>query len=234
MSKKSRIKIQLQEIKRILLYCLIATFVSCTNSNEFGLKGDVKSYFERHYEVEKKLGKWEIGDIEYYGRHHRVTFDKKGLYQEIEYFDADLNLTGKSFPIRENGKVVEEIIHDEGFQFKIIFEHVSKNEYYYESFNSDEKKTVQGKTILKNGKVVKQIGTIMTNETENETYTTLFEYDKNGNLIFQKETNKKGEIRSFRFEYLEFDAKKNWTKRLTFRDDNDVPINIEIREIEYH
>lgn len=228
---------QFQCLKWILLVCSATILMSCSNTDErknFGLNGNVKSCFERLYEVEKKFGKWENGDIEYYG-HSRITFDKKGLYQEIEYYDDDMDLTGKLLPVREKGKVLEEIYYDEDgkLQNKTTILHISKNEIDFESFDFDGKKLAHGKTIRENGKVMKQIYTT-TRNNEDETYTTLFEYDKDGNLISQKQTNKKGEIVFYqRFEYLEFDTKKNWTKRLTYEDDN-KPINIAIREIEYY
>jgi hypothetical protein len=238
MSRKSKIGKQFKSFKWILLFCSATIFMSCSNTVErknFGLNGNVKSYFERLYEVEKKFGKWENGDIEYYG-HSRVTFDKDGQYREIENYDDDMDLTGKLLPVREKEKVLEEIYYgkDGQLQSKTIILHISTNEIDFESFDSDGKKTAHGKTIRKNGKVMKQVYITMRNNGEDETYTTLFEYDKDGNLISQKQTNEKGEIEFyFRFEYLEFDAKKNWTKRLTYEDE-DEPKNIAIREIEYY
>lgn len=238
MSRISKIGKQVISFKWILLFGTATILVSCSNINErknFGLNGNVKSYFVRLYEAEKKFGKWENGDIEYYG-HSRVTFDSKGLYQEIGYYDDDMDLTGKLLPIREKGKVIQEEYYDgDGdLQSKTVIKHISKNERDFETFNLDGKRTTYGKTIIKNGKVTKTIYTSTQNSNENETHTTLFEYDKHGNLISQKQINKKGEINSYlRFEYLELDTKKNWTKRLMYKDD-DEPENIAIREIEYY
>lgn len=234
MNKKQK---QFQSSKWILLVCSVTILMSCSNIDErenFGLNGNVKSCFERLYEVEKKFGKWENGDIEYYG-HSRITFDKKGLYQEIEYYDDDMDLTRKLLPVREKGKVLEEIYYDgDGkLQNRTTILHISKNEIDSESFDVDGKKLAHAKTIQENGKAMKTIYTA-TRNSEDETYTTLFEYNKDGNLISQKSTNKKGEIVFYlKFEYLEFDKKKNWTKKLTYEDD-DEPINIAIREIEYY
>ena len=239
MSRKITNGKQLQSIKLTLLICSVTIFVSCSNTNErknFGLNGNVKSCFERLYEVEKKFGRWENGDTEYNG-HYQVIFDKEGKYQEINYYDSYMDLIGKQLPTREKGKVSEEIYYDEygELQNKTMIKHISKNEIDFESFNSDGEKTVHGKYIQEGGKIMKQSYTfIMQDNDEDETYTISFEYDKEGNLIYQKQTNKKGEIVSYvKFEYLDFDKKNNWTKRLMYEDD-DEPKNIAIREIEYY
>ena len=227
-----------QSFKWALLTCSVVIFMSCSNADErknFGLKGNVKNYFERLYEVEKKFGKWEMGSMASYG-HNRVTFDENGLYQEFEYYIYDMDLIGKLIPIRENGKVLEEIYYDEnGYpKSKTTIKHISKNEVDFESFDSEGKKNSYGKTIRKNGNIINQFSTTIRSNVEDEKYTTLFEYDKDGNLISRKQTNQKGEIVvHLRFEYLEFDEKKNWTKRLIYEKD-DKPENIAIREIEYY
>jgi hypothetical protein len=235
MSRKNENRSQSQNFKWVMLVFLITTFISCSNTNErknWGFKGNVKSCFERLYEAKKKFGKWENGDIEYYG-HNRITFDKKGLYQEIEYYDDDMDLTGKLVAIREKRKLLEEMYYDgDGkLQSKTI---VNNNEFDFESFDSNGEKTSYGNTIRKNGKIIKIVQTMIKNGVEDDTYTTLFEYDKDENIISQKRTNKKGEIDfQMKFEYLEFDEKKNWVKRLMYQDD-DKPENIAIREIEYY
>ena len=142
----------------------------------------------------------------------------------------------KQSPVREEGKVSEEICHDEygELQSKTIIKYISKNEIDFESFNSSGEKTGHGKYIREGGKIMKQIYTFTQYSDEVETYTISFEYDKKGNPIYQKQTNKKGEIVSYvKFEYLDFDEKNNWIKRLMYEDD-DNPKNIAIREIEYY
>ena len=69
-----------------------------------------------------------------------------------------------------------------------------------------------------------------------EEYTVVFEYDKDGNLVSQKRTDKKGEIAYFfKFEYLAFDENKNWTKRLDYdSEEREEPKKIVIREYEYY
>jgi hypothetical protein len=70
-----------------------------------------------------------------------------------------------------------------------------------------------------------------------EKVMTDFIYDKNGNLIRQKNTNDKNEIESdIKYEYLEFDKYNNWTKRLEYNTQNDssTPDKITIRTYEYY
>lgn len=220
MSKKNENGKKFQSFKWILLVCSTTIFVSCSNTNErkgFGLNGNVKSCFERIYEAEQKFGKWENGDIEYYGN-SRVTFDKNGQYQEIEYYDDDMGLDGKLLFVRNKGKMSEQIYYDGdgNLRNKTVFiydkdkvieeiyydsdgklsgrspiNHISKNELNYESFDSDGKKTAYGKNISKDGKIIRQVYTRVRNGVDDEIYTTVFEYDKNGMYYPKSEQIKK-------------------------------------------
>ena len=220
---------------KCLFLCFAMAFVSCSETDErkeYGLKGNVKSYFERVYKAEKKFGKWEKGNIAYYG-HNQVIFDKKGVFQEFECYDRAMNLTEKRIPIREKGKMLEKIFYygNGNLYRKSVYTHISKNEIDFERFNSDEEKVGYGKIIRRNGRMTNQFYTKIYSDVEREKLTTvLYEYDKDGNLISEKHIEEGVIYFSLRYEYLEFDAKKNWTKRLIF---DEYEPQIAIREIEY-
>lgn len=222
------------------LFILTGLLISCSNQsdwNRFGLNGKVKSYLERYYEVEKKFGEWENGDIKYYG-HNRFKFNEKGNYIVIEYIDDDEELTNKMIPKYENGKVIEEVYYDGDGDLvsKIKIEHIITNELAFKSFDEDGKKTIQGKTFFKNNKVIKQVYNTFDDLKVDDEITVIFEYNKNGQLTSRKVTNKKGEIKFYKkFEYLEIDDKGNWVKRLDYDyEDDEEPENIVIREYEYY
>jgi len=230
---------------KCLFLCLAGAFVSCSDTDEckeYDLKGEVKSSFAKFYGVEKKDGEWVKGNILY--RHNRVIFDKKGLLQEVEHYNEHIFLTGKTIPTRKKGKIVEESYYDKDRDFveKTIFKHISKNEIDFERFSSNGEKFRYGKTIRKNGKKTSKSTTFMYRDDEFREDIELFEYDKDDNLISVETTDEEGEITvSVRYEYLEFDAKGNWTKRLMFeihhkhRDYRvSEPVCIETREIEYY
>gem|GEM_PF-1595412 len=238
MNTMNRNKSFIKSIKWLFLACLILSVTACSTNNDreyWGLNDNVKSCFERYYKVEKKFGKWENGNLEYHG-HYQVSFDKKGQYQEIDYYDYDMNLSGKIIPVRKNNKIIEEQYYDEGGTLRSItkINQISNRESQYESFNEDGEKVAFGKSIRKAGKLMEQNQTIVRDDSENEIYTTTHEYDKDGNVISFKRISSESEVDlHVRYEYLEFDEKKNWTKRLMYVDD-DEPQNIAVREIEYY
>ena len=223
-----------------LLLMTIAILTSCSNNsdwNRFGLNGKIKTYLERKYEAEKKFGEWENGDIKYYG-HYRVSFDSEGNCQWIEYLDEDNELSGKLIPQIENGKLIEESYYDEDGELikktKVI--HNSKDELELIAFNEDGEKTSQEKLYFANNRVIKQEYQTFEDDKVKEEYSVVFEYDKNGHLISQKQTDRKGEITYFlKFKYIDFDEKNNWTKRLEYdSEEGEKPENIVIREYEYY
>ena len=189
---------KLISLQKINLLTVIITFIllsSCSTENDcntfFGYNGSVKSSLERVYEAEEKFGKWENGDIEYYG-HSLTKFDKKGNYTEINQLDDDGELTRKIIPNRENGQIIEEVFYnDDGEKESLIkINFISANEIETESFDSNGEKVGGGKVFRENGKNVKSV---FNQDNENKTITE-WEYDKDGNQISQKMTDERGEI----------------------------------------
>jgi hypothetical protein len=201
---------------------------SCSKNsdwNRLGLKGNVKTYLEKRYEPEMKFGEWENGEIEDYG-HNKL------------YFDDDLNISGKLIPTLEKGKVIEESYYDgDGKLYsKTKITHNSSDVLEFDVFNKEGEKISQGKSLFKNNRIYNQEYQIFEDgKIENE-YKVEFEYDKDWNLISQKQTNKKGEITYFiKSKYLAFDKNHNWTKRLDYDSANEEePKTIVIREYEYY
>lgn len=227
-------------LKFPVMLIIIGFLASCSNNNDwnrYGLNGKIKTYLERHYEAEMKFGEWENGDIEYYG-HNRVSFDNKGNYKWIEYLNEDNELSNKIIPKRENGDVIEEAYYDEDGELisKIKIIRNSKDELEFIAYDEDGEKSTQGKSYFDNNRVIRQEYQTFEDNKVKEEYTVVFEYDKNGNLISQKQTDKKGEITYYlKFKYLAFDENKNWTKRLDYdSEEGEEPEKIVIREYEYY
>jgi hypothetical protein len=214
----------------------------------------------QEYEVEQKFGKLEAGDLKYYPDQTKIDFDKKGKYVEYTKLDKKGKIMGKTIPRRENDKIVEEIEYDENGKQESIkkINHVSNNEshiiYDYKDYN-DNKRTLKIRQYLKRGKLIRQDvkrydkdilqdssiylfeykkGKLKKQEIKEYSNDTLrsnpiflFEYDKNGNCIEQQLDKT-----VIRYEYLEFDAKNNWIKRVEYKDDK--PECMYIRQIEYY
>jgi hypothetical protein len=222
-------------VMSIISVVLLMSCSSRTDLQKWGLNGKVKSCTEKVHQVEEKFGKFDAGDIDYYGNHCRIGFDEKGAYTEIEYLDPEENVFGKLIPKRENGVVIEEGFYDEDGKLlnntKNNF--ISEDEADFESFDETGKKTASGKTISKNGNAVKQTYYFYNGDDAGEELIMTFEYDKDGNRIEQKQVDNTGKVLySAKFEYLEFDEQKNWIKMLTYRDGE--PASVTVRKIEYY
>lgn len=206
-------------LKKLLALPLVAVLISCSVSSdvkEMGLNGKVKSVFQKKYEVENRFGKWEKGDLSIDVLLVKTKFNNTGRYIESEYYNYNMDMYGKIIPSHENGRIMEEIFYDRDGKLKSkdVFHYPSKNDITKDVFDADSNKTRCSKFILKNGKTVKMIETIINDEGEDEIHTVLYEYDMKGNLIHERTLNKNGEtVGDYRFEYLEFDSKGNWTKK---------------------
>ena len=284
MDKNSKIKNLFQGFKLMSFVYLAMVFMSCTNTKEndlsdWGLKGNVKTCFTRYYEVENKFGKWEKGkrqnsDLGYF--HNQVTLDKKGLKQEIEFYNADMELIGKRIFVREkeqvledvdydgdgkllekrifvrgNGQILEDIVYDgEGkLRCKHKYNYMPNSEivksFYFYGEKNDSICTDSVNIIREKDKIVKRVFTRISNDTISYVRTTFYEYNEDGNITSEKiinETVYKGEVVhngynvNLRYEYLEFDVKKNWIKKITIKEEDgeSKPTCMEIREIEYY
>lgn len=216
---------------------------SCKNSindwDRFALNGKVKTIIERIYEVEKKFGEWEIGD-HVLGADSRISFDNLGNRRWIEYFDFDDYLTGKLIFKREDRDKIEEAFYDKNgklvdFSRREIL-HNSKNELEYVIYDGVGEKISQGKSFYKKNRLVKDIHQTFENNEVKEETMDVREYDKYGNLVSRKIVDAKGKVISFsKYEYLDFDKKKNWTKKFVYFSEKDQePCYVLIREYEYY
>jgi hypothetical protein len=175
----------------------------------YGLKGRVKSFLEQNYDAVQKFGKWEAG--KYAHSRYKIDFDKTGNCTERAFLNKDDEVETKIIPKRENGKIIEEIWYDEnGKQTKIEKVSIISKDKVHEEIKNDER--------------------IVTVKYDDST-TAIMKFNKNGHII--EDIYQRGkEVSTRRYEYLELDKKKNWTKRIEFY--NNKPNKIETHEIEYY
>jgi len=227
------------------LLLIICNFYSCDNEYEYGkvrYKGQVKSVTCRVCNVGEKFGKWIEGNQYFYSEYH---YDTKGFYTEI-----NVNET-KIIPKYDKNKLIEESSYNKDGEILEIskIRYISKTEKEITKFDSEGKKIYTISLFYKGKLLEKSIfmdktRTVVTNTydknenisesvqiTDKETYTT-GSYDEFGNGIVKDTTvfNKK---RVKKYEYLEYDIKGNWLKRLVYSD-SDIPSSIEINEISYY
>lgn len=221
-------------------FIVIVLLTSCSEHpgwKRFGLKGKVKSFTERTYDAEKKFGKWENGDLKISG-HNKTMFNESGEITEIDYLDEDLKLTTKYIPTYKDDNVIEENYFDESGALNSSnkFTNISSDKKEYERLDKEGRKEMDEILYYSKNQITKSIINSYYNGNVLDVFTATFEYDKNNHLISMKQVNKKGEIILFiKFEYLEFDQKGNWTKRLNYDEsDEENPKSIFIREYEYY
>jgi len=115
---------------------------------------------------------------------------------------------------------------------------IKKTNTETEAFHYDENGNLTNKSHLKitkkNGKTAKVVYTEFGSTT---TFSNA--YDKAGNRVSceLEKDSEKNKVEIFdreRYEYLAFDSHKNWTKRLTYKDDDTEPKYLTVREVEYY
>jgi hypothetical protein len=228
------------KIWKILLVLGITILIfSCSNKNDwsrFGLNGKVKSFSEKYYHTEKKAGEWEIVDKDIFSQ--KFNFDKNGNYSEIEYYGKDGELSGKLVPKYEDGKVIEEIYFDKDGNIinKTKIEDIKSSDNKFETYDKNGERTKSGMVYRENDKAIKQIYTTYKDSNVEDEITVNFKYNKEGQLISQKQTNKQGKIIFFeKMIYLGNDSKGNWIKKINYDKDNTMdPKYLIIREYEYY
>lgn len=232
------------EIKKYILVPMLIAVLgilsSCSNRSDrsmFGVKGEVKRYTEKNYDVEMNFGEWKKGELDRYGN-TRVSFGRNGNYESIEFLDEDNNVSEKIIPKRENGEIVKEIRYDENGKEVggSDIGNQSDTEITYASYDEEGKKTSMGKTYFENDRAVRREIQMEWSGDENKKITIEYEYDENGNVSSYKQTDSKGEVMSDSvYKYAKFDEHNNWTERLEYSKENsDTPQKIITREYEYY
>ncbi|KAB8154045.1 hypothetical protein EZY14_006305 [Kordia sp. TARA_039_SRF] len=230
---------------QLLVICLAFVVLNaCTTKNDliyFGLNGNVKSFKEKAFHAEKKEGNWQQGDAIGNVFDYEVFFDENGFYTRINNYD-NFQLSQKTLPKRKNGDVYEVYYYDSDDKLlvttKVTFS--SSEEVKFENISAEGKRLSKGIIYLENGRNKRQEMVLYEGRFDGddvEKVMTDFIYDKDGNLIRQKNTNDKNEIESdIKYEYLEFDEYNNWTKRLEYsmQNDSSTPDKITIRTYEYY
>jgi hypothetical protein len=228
-------------IAKFLFFLLAGILgVSCSHQKSIyhysALNGKIKSVHEINYlptTAKGKTGQEKISD----SGENKASFDPEGKCLNVEYFKNKSRLSGKLHFEYENGKLTKELFYDE--KGRLIF---TKNYYEFspdlQAYTIHDKKgvkTEEGKYYVEKNKIVRQEKTTFDKNTVIEETSIVNTYDRHGDLIKQEQIRKKGNNIVLDYEYLEFDKKKNWTKRLekqsSPKDGEDI---ITVRELEYY
>lgn len=234
-------------MNRAIYYLILLLFFSCENrpsiydaTANFDFKTTPKTCVEREYSAISKDGKYEAGQER---SSTTISFNSDGYYYKFKFEDV---ITIKD----RNRKGLDEIhiIGNDTTLFKgVFFEELNRCVW---TNNSDGDSTVlelKGNivttyypngaryvsTLDENAKSIK--GVSYNNEGE-PLMSATFTYNKEGLLKTRTiKSTRDTEIidGAIRFEYVEFDKRGNWTKRLAYEEAMEKPKYIAIREFEY-
>lgn len=214
---------------KTIFLILIVLIISCKNQTdleEAGFKGKVKSVHSTHTATKNSFGVWEsTGKVLW---SETANYDEKGKCISITIGN------NKVIPKYEKEILVEQSQYTEDGRLisTAKFQHNSENELEINRFNENGKKEMHEVITYKNKKAIKDICSFIYSD-DTVTFTNYLVYDEKGNVSEQKRVDKTGE-QTFNFEYIEFDDKKNWTKRLTYINHSKEPSEILIRQFEYY
>ena len=169
------------------------------------IKGDVKSIIEESYYATVRFG--EIEKEKRLGC-KEGNFNNEGNLVEMTIYNSDESVRGNNIYVYdEEGNKVEEIAYnlDGTIKRKYTYEYDEEGNKIEEIFYTSD-------------------GTIG--------YNYSHKYDENGNKVKDISYNSDGSINWKKTYEYEYDREKNWTSKITFKDD--VATEIEESKFEYY
>ncbi|AXG72035.1 hypothetical protein KORDIASMS9_04297 [Kordia sp. SMS9] len=232
-------------IKKYILFTLFGICISCSNKTDrstiFGLEGNVKTYTELYYQAAHKFGEWQQGKLSEEFGNMKVSFERTGNYESLEFLDADHNLTEKMIPVREKGEIIEELRYNPEGELMGKMELTFRSDTKIKFKNLDVKDgiTSKGISFIENDRIIRQEIILLDSYTPSDKRPKIFldfEYDSKGRIISQKQTDQDGNVDyQYTFKHVEFDEHNNWTKRLDYDEkDTENPKKVVTRVYEYY
>lgn len=230
-------------MKKIVTYSLalllpILFLASCSKKGDrplFMLKGNVKSCEEKAYFIKNQANSMVKGELADDYTHTLTTFDKNGRSQGTKRFNGRGKLVSFAVPLRnDKGAIVGEDVYTKDstlifFKIRIVNDTLAT----IEEFNTSNELIMVGKNFMKDKKIVRQTYEYLDGSAMGDIH---FTYNKQGLLSAIAYKNLNG-MYYMKHEYVEFDSKKNWTKRIDSEGiipDELSPIYIVERTIEYY
>jgi hypothetical protein len=201
-----------------------------------GLRGRVKSYRLSTYPPIMDEGEWIPADTTYPGYIETSKYDRGGSLEEMVYQDKSADYYQRlvqGWDEERRSKIYTIYNQDAEIIVNQVFENLSAKGYKINSYSQEKEfeNSVEG-FFDRRGRIRKM--TIIDRDGERR-YQKL-EYNRKGHLkslLFMD--SEKDTLFSARYEYLDFDAKGNWTKRLQYSlKEPDEPIQIHIRSYKYY
>lgn len=218
-------------MKKLLLplLCILFSLPSCHTDDyrseslkSFALQGNVRSATLSYYPAIQKDGEWQPEHEDSCKYRVKISFRINGECRESLYLLPDGKETARTSPTFKDGRMTEEISYDGNGDI-----------FLKTKFNKIDEYNVGFKAYDKNNELIDE-GTIEYNVfgftklyTRKASKSTLF-YDDKNNLTTIVHSGKNRN--TVTIKYLEFDHKKNWTKRVEMAKDT----SLVTREIVYY
>ena len=222
-----------------VLFVVFGMLSSCETKTDwslYALNGKVKKYAENHYEPETKFGEWQKGKPQEYGS-NSVTFDTSGMYNGMDFLDENNELRERLKAKVENGKILEELSYDKDGKLtgETKFTYLSDSDIEFVRYDQKGEITGEGTSFLENGKVIRRDYKVIDKGEALIEFRMRFEYNTKGDISKSYQEDEDGNITSYTYEYVEFDEKKNWIKRLDYSKENsETPEKVVFRTYEYY
>lgn len=188
----------------------------------YALQGQVKTATLNYYPATQIDGEWQSEQADSCKYRVKIVFWSSGECRESLYLLPNGEVTARTSPTYKNGVMTEEISYDG-----------NGNIFLKTIFNKEDKYTTQFKAYDKQNELIDE-GHIeynafgFTKAYMRKTSKSSLFYDDENNLKTIVHTGRNRDIVTI--EYIEFDHKKNWTKRVEMAKDT----SLVVREIVYY
>ncbi|MEM6686128.1 MAG: hypothetical protein AAF617_10120 [Bacteroidota bacterium] len=197
--------------------CIIGSLlISCSSESTdwqlANLEGNVKSFTEKWVHIPKKSSSPTPPYITY----TRVSYDTLGYCTLRERLDDDLCSIEKTILERNGVDLTQEIVYNrynEVLQTRKV-KSISKSGCTMDVYNQYNRKSFETEQVYGNNKIKRYFSHfIKLDGSGRETSTVAYKYNSKGKLskIYVDKENQGSYY--MRYEYVEFDAHNNWTKR---------------------
>lgn len=207
-------------MRKLFFLLIIPTIWSCSSSytdwDLEGLKGKVKQYEEKSSKAIEKFGEWALDENDMSVK--VVRFNENGRTREWVMYDKNGGELDKEILTYGGDKLIGSEYFAKKLKVGTLEIEQNDNKIVYKS-----KRTIPiyEERIIKNKKIIR----VITDNYGDGTFDTL-----------NNEYNEKGLLRTSNFydyEYLEFDSKGNWTKRMITSKERPEDKYVEQRAYEY-
>ena len=229
----------------IAVFPILLSLLACGNSNTIlndlereGLQGNILYYKEFMYQdVVQEFEEWTGQDLI---STRTNSYDKKGtLYLSM----IESNVLGRKVADMhyKEGRLFSEVVYvatsraDRPFKHQFLYEYTAreneKNVLDFEIKDNRKENTRSGTNWYDNaGRIIKA-----KMQRKDKIVQFEYQYDEKGLVMesMEQRQGQRSEIKKKSYKYLEFDKNDNWTLRLEYQNDEEMPVQLIRRVYKY-